>query len=144
MALQYFLYYVVPASGQASLTIPVSCDIPPTFVTKALFSAQYRDLPGAGTSTLGNAPLLMQTNISMGSATTVETSALTTGTISASDDISHTPWRQDPVHEEDYLIFTDSLGYLCGAFPNPPGSRISFNNTGLPGSTPSAPATAPH
>lgn len=154
MALPYALYFITPASGQAALCQPCSCDLPPTYVTKALYSAQYRNLPGAGLSSppagLSNANLVTQTlpTTPAGTPTLQDWTAIgsvaTTTFLTAADDQIGYPWRQDPTHMEDYLIFTDSLGFLCGAFPNPPEKRISFNNTGQPGSVPTAPVVAPH
>ncbi len=146
MALTYYLYYVTPANGQAQFTQPVSCDIPPVLSTKSVFSAQYRDLPGS-TFSPASPSANIATNVTLGASPALSTAPTPSGeslTYFISDDAMHAPWRQDPTHMEDYLVFTDSLMRVCGEFPSPPNARVSWNNTGQPGTIPTAAITSPH
>jgi hypothetical protein len=144
MALPYALYFVYNINGFT--WVAVSCDLPPTWTTKQSYSPPYRDLPGSAVNNIttgsGNVIAAMDITGAPPASATLITATLAASSQSLSDDVSHTAFRQDQPHEEDWLVFTDSLGRVCGEF-----SKLEWDawgNTAPLNFMPSAPITAPH
>ena len=162
MPLPYVLYWITPASGLAAYSQPCSCDLPPVWVPKAMYNPTFRDLNAGGFVSIGGETLLMKTNLqqtlaaasppailppgyqnpSITSVPVGATTIIANGVYSGPDDQTHADERQSPPHQEDFLVFTDSLGRLCGEFD---GLIFrSWNNTGKPGSSVTSAVAAPH
>lgn len=130
------VYTVINTAGNN--WVPVICDLPPVRTAIDRFGPPYRDLSAQGVSGIVNittAPILVETIVSPPSIVTVSNADALQ---SMADDISHTAFRQDSPFKQDWLVFTNTLGALCGEFNLT--LWPSWTNGGPPGSTPTLPS----
>jgi hypothetical protein len=126
--LNYFLDIIVLAAApfttnyqvtkKEQTTIEVFGAQPPFLVTEVLYDGTYRDLPSSNPN-FGTVPILVSTNPGPTpdvTPTFSETVAVTTGTVSYSDDQTHIEPRQ-LVYRYSFLEFVDKAGNLIGWMP---------------------------
>jgi hypothetical protein len=141
MPLTYQTYYLIDSTGIYFASC--SCDMPPAALasgTDQVYNPPYRNLPGTNNVTETGDNAYLAASPLAGGTPLIVTPGVTL-TILA-DDEAMFPFRQDEPFEQNFWIFTDSLGQKCGQFSF--SQYPSWSNTPPAGCPVIPPTPSPH